>query len=208
MILGRTDSRGRLLFLLLVFVVASGSIVARLTWWQVVRRDDLAASAHRQFYLRTEVPAQRGSIYDRSGTVVLASSVTRSRLTVNPTRLKATQRDALASILTEKLGLDDAAVAALQSRLASDKTYVVLAQDVAPDVTQAIVDATATAKVPGLGVEPTQVRLYPQSGGGPQTSLAAHLLGFVNRDGQGQYGVEQYYQTPARRDADDRRVRP
>ena len=195
MILGRTDSRGRLLFLLLVFVVASGSIVARLTWWQVVRRDDLAASAHRQFYLRTEVPAQRGSIYDRSGTVVLASSVTRSRLTVNPTRLKATQRDALASILTEKLGLDDAAVAALQSRLASDKTYVVLAQDVAPDVTQAIVDATATAKVPGLGVEPTQVRLYPQSGGGPQTSLAAHLLGFVNRDGQGQYGVEQYYQS-------------
>ncbi len=47
---------------------------------------------------------------------------------------------------------------------------------------------------PGSGSNSTQVRLYPQSGGGPETSLAAHLLGFVNRDGQGQYGVEQYYQ--------------
>lgn len=194
MILGRTDSRGRLLFLLLVFIVASGSIVARLTWWQVVRHDDLAASAHRQFYLRTEVPAQRGSIYDRSGTVVLASSVTRARITVNPTKLTARQHDDLVAILTAQLGLDDAGVAALQSRLAVDKTYVVLAQDVVPEVTQAIVDAAATAGVPGLGVESTQVRLYPQSGGGPETSLAAHLLGFVNRDGQGQYGVEQYYQ--------------
>jgi cell division protein FtsI/penicillin-binding protein 2 len=194
-ILGRTDSRGRLLFLLLAFILASGSIVARLSWWQVIRRDDLAASAHRQFYLRTEVPAQRGSIYDRSGTVVLASSVTRSRLTANPSRLSPQQRDALLSIVTEKLGLDDAAVATLQGRLASDKTYVVLAQDVVPDVTQEIVDAAASAGVPGLGVESTQVRLYPQSGGGPETSLAAHLLGFVNRDGKGQYGVEQYYQT-------------
>jgi cell division protein FtsI/penicillin-binding protein 2 len=31
-------------------------------------------------------------------------------------------------------------------------------------------------------------------GGAPKTSLAAQLLGFVNRDGVGQYGIEQYYQ--------------
>ncbi len=34
----------------------------------------------------------------------------------------------------------------------------------------------------------------PQAGGAPDTTLAAQLLGFVNRDGVGQYGVEQYYQ--------------
>ena len=38
------------------------------------------------------------------------------------------------------------------------------------------------------------MRVYPQAGGGPDSSLAAHLLGFVNRDGTGQYGVEQAYQ--------------
>jgi cell division protein FtsI (penicillin-binding protein 3) len=45
-----------------------------------------------------------------------------------------------------------------------------------------------------VSFETESVRVYPQSGGGPQTSLAAHLLGFVNREGQGQYGVEQFYQ--------------
>ena len=38
------------------------------------------------------------------------------------------------------------------------------------------------------------MRVYPQAGGGPHSTLAAQLLGFVNRDGTGQYGVEQQYQ--------------
>ena len=194
MILGRTDSRGRLAFLLLCFVLASGGIVARLSWWQIARRDDLAASAHRQIYLRTEVPAKRGSIYDRSGTIVLAASVTRDRLTANPRRLSTAQREALVAILTDKLALDDAAVADLRARLISDKTYVIIARDIVPDTTQAIIAAATVAGVPGLGVESSQIRLYPQAGGGPKTSLGAQLMGFVNRDGQGQYGIEQYYQ--------------
>jgi cell division protein FtsI/penicillin-binding protein 2 len=38
------------------------------------------------------------------------------------------------------------------------------------------------------------VRVYPQEGGGPDSTLAAHLLGFVNREGTGQYGIEARYQ--------------
>jgi cell division protein FtsI/penicillin-binding protein 2 len=45
-----------------------------------------------------------------------------------------------------------------------------------------------------LSLEPEPERVYPQAGGGRDTSLAANLLGFVNRDGIGQYGVEQQYQ--------------
>ncbi len=33
-----------------------------------------------------------------------------------------------------------------------------------------------------------------RTGGGPESTLAAHLLGFVNRENTGQYGVEQSYQ--------------
>ena len=43
--LGRTDSRTRLILLLLVFVVFAGSLGVRLAYWQVVRRDELAAMA-------------------------------------------------------------------------------------------------------------------------------------------------------------------
>ena len=46
-----------------------------------------------------------------------------------------------------------------------------------------------------LSLEPEPERVYPQVGGGPGSSLAAHLLGFVNREGGGQYGIEQAYQS-------------
>ncbi len=192
--LGRTDSRGRLLFLLLVFMLSGGAIVARLGWWQIARQADLAEAAHRQIFLRTEIPAQRGAIYDRSGTIILAETVTRDRLVVDPRRLDPTQRDALGAILTDVLGLDVDGSVAIRQRLESDRSYLVVARDLTPDASDAIRAQAASAHIPGVSFEAELVRTYPQSGGGPQTSLGAHLLGFVNRDGEGQYGVEQYYQ--------------
>lgn len=194
MILGRTDSRGRLVVLLIVFVLFAGALIARLGWWQVARRDDLAASAHRQIYLRTEVPATRGAIYDRSGTVVLAATVTRDRLTINPKRLSTAQREALVTLLTTALTLDETGAADLRAKLTGDRTYAVISGDLEPAISAGILADADAASIPGLGVESSQSRVYPQSGGGPDTTLAAQLLGFVNRAGEGQYGVEQYYQ--------------
>ena len=73
---------------------------------------------------------------------------------------------------------------------------MVLARDLGAAASEAIrrLSAGEDPALAGLLLEPEQVRVYPQSGGGPRTSLAAHLLGFVNRDGVGQYGVEQFYQ--------------
>ena len=92
--LGRTDSRTRALLLLVAFVVVAGSLGVRLAYWQVVRRDELAAMAVRQSSMRYEIPSDRGSIYDRTGTVVLATSVNRDRLAANPKLLCAERRAA------------------------------------------------------------------------------------------------------------------
>ncbi|OGO56089.1 MAG: hypothetical protein A2V84_04825 [Chloroflexi bacterium RBG_16_70_13] len=192
--LGRTDSRGRLLFLLLAFGLAAGAIVGRLGWWQIARQPDLAEAAHRQIYLRVEVPAQRGTIYDRSGTIILAETVTRDRLIADTTRLDAADRDALTRILSDVLGLDEAATASVGERLVSGRAYVVVVRDLTPDASDAIRARILEARLPGISFEVESVRAHPQSGGGPKTSLAAHLLGFVNRDGAGQYGIEQFYQ--------------
>jgi cell division protein FtsI/penicillin-binding protein 2 len=51
----------------------------------------------------------------------------------------------------------------------------------------------AAGRVRGVTLEEVRVRLYPQPGGGVGTTLASHLLGFVNADGVGQYGLEEYY---------------
>ena len=99
--LGRTDSRARALLVLLAFVVVAGSLGVRLAYWQVVRRDELSAMAVQQSSMRYEIPSTRGSIYDRTGTVVLATSVSRDRLAAYPKLLTPERRAAVAARLVD-----------------------------------------------------------------------------------------------------------
>jgi cell division protein FtsI/penicillin-binding protein 2 len=194
--LGRTDSRTRAVLLLLAFVLVAGSLGLRLGYWQVVRRDELAAMAVRQSSMRYEIPSRRGSIYDRSGTVVLATSVSRDRLAANPKLLTPERRAQVAARLVQLLGLTGDDAANLTARMTSEREYVVLARELDPLISDQVRQLSGGdhPELAGLLLEPQSMRLYPQAGGGPRTTLAAHVLGFVNRDGVGQYGVEQYYQ--------------
>ena len=194
--LGRTDSRARAVLLLIVFVVVAGALGTKLAYWQVIRRDELAAVAVKQASMTYDIPAKRGAVYDRTGTVVLATSVQRDRLAANPKLLKPQRRLEVANRLVGLLGLEGDAADTLINRMTSEREYVVLARGLDSKTSDRIreLQAGKEAQLAGLILEPEQERLYPQAGGGPDSSLAAHLLGFVNRDGAGQYGVEQYYQ--------------
>ena len=192
--LGRTDSRLRLLVLLVVFVVASLALISRLAFWQVVEQDWLLERALAQTTVRIETPSHRGSIYDRSGTVALATTVDRDRLAAAPRDMTPAERQKTADELTRMLRLDETAAATLRANLASDKAYVIIARDVVPSMSERIREAVAAGRLADVSLEPEPVRVYPQEGGGPESTLAAHLLGFVNREGIGQYGVEQFYQ--------------
>ena len=192
--LGRTDSRRRLLFLLVTFVVIGGALFARLAYWQVVQRDRLAQEAFAQTTMRTESPSRRGDIFDRSGVVVLATTVDRERLAATPSELTPRRRAEVAKELVAILKLDAEDAAVLNERMLSDKKYQVLAHGLERDVADRIRAAATSKRIEGVILESEPVRVYPHEGGGPDSTLAAHLLGFVNRDGIGQYGVEQYYQ--------------
>ncbi len=192
--LGRTDSRRRLLFLLVLFGVGSLALVTRTVYWQVLRGDELTSMAAAQTSVRIEIGGRRGEIYDRTGTVLLATSVARDRLVGATDHLTVDQQTRTAETLTRILELDEAAVADLRTRLASGKPYVVLARGITPAKAERIRQAGHAKQVIGLSLEPEPERVYPQEGGGPGSTLAAHMLGFVNRDNTGQYGVEQFYQ--------------
>ena len=191
---GRTDSARRLLLLLVVFVLGAGLIVVRLGYWQISQREQLVASARRQIYYQAPVPSKRGQIYDRSGTVVLAASVVRDRLIVSAQNLNDQSRERMVSFLTTQLNLDPVGIAGVRAKLATGKPYLVIARDLPPEQTDAIAAAAATSGIGGISFESDSIRSYPQPGGSPDSSLAATLIGFVNHEGTGQYGVEQYYQ--------------
>jgi cell division protein FtsI/penicillin-binding protein 2 len=192
-VLGRTDSRRRLVFLVLVLLVVCVAIVARLAWWQVVRGADLTAMAHTQTHLRMVVDNQRGTIYDRSGTVVLATTVDRVRVVAAAKGLSPAAQGVDVARLGELLALDAAGRIELAERLRSGRPYVVLARDIESETGERLRDAIRDGSLVGISVEAESARVYPQAGGGQGSTLAAQLTGFVNRDGLGQYGVEQFY---------------
>ena len=193
--LGRTDSRRRLLVLLVVFVVGSLALTARLAYWQVVDRERLASEAMAQTTVNLETPSKRGDVFDRTGTIVLATTVPRERLVADPAQLTPDQRRQTVAELTRILGLNDVDSIALRDRLTSDSKYLILRYGLERAVADQIRAALVDQHVFGLTLEPEPERVYPQVGGGPGSTLAAHLLGFVNREGIGQYGVEQAYQS-------------
>ena len=191
---GRTVSRVRLLFLLIAFATGSLALAARSVYWQVLDRDRLVAAAAEQTTVRLETTSQRGDVYDRSGTVILATTVQRERLVAAPNQLSPDERRATVAELTRLFELDEAASLALREKLASSSRYVVIRHGLERTLADRIRTGLATGRLFALSLEPEPERVYPQAGGGRGTTLAAHLLGFVNRDGVGQYGVEQAYQ--------------
>ncbi len=122
--LGRTDSRSRLLVLLLVFLLAAMAVIGRLAYWQVIQRDSLASKAVAQTTVQVTEPSRRGDIYDRSGTVVLATTVDRDRLVASTKLLTPQQQQLTGDTLVALLGLDEAGAMALRDKLASGKSYI------------------------------------------------------------------------------------
>lgn len=193
--LGRTDSRGRLLAILVGLTVVASALMLRLGQWQIVQASDLAAKARAQTTIREEIPSRRGSIYDRSGTVLLATSVDRYLVAAASNQMTLQQRGEVGDRLATILGLDDTGRAALLDKITQDRPYIILEHDIDETTAAQIRTGLADGSLQQLSLEPEPLRSYPQPGGDPNTSLAAHLLGFVNRQGLGQYGVEQEYQS-------------
>jgi len=126
-----------------------------------------------------ELVPDRGDIVDRDG-YPLARTIDAWTVAVHPKKIIGDKLDIarrLAALMPEKSEADYFAM------LRSDKTFIYLRRRAAPGLVQAI---NAIGE-PGLAIEREPERLYPQ------TTLAAHVLGFTNIDGHGNAGVERAF---------------
>ena len=191
--LGRTDSRARLLLMLLAVIVVATGMTARLAYWQIGQRQNLTQIAAQGTIQTETIPQQRGTIYDRTGMIVLAQTINLYRVIGDPHDLTDAQKVHTTDALADYLSLSDEDAGKIRTAMASESYYVLLATDVSSDVVQEMRKDIAAGGLPGISFEEQPVRVYPQAGGAPNTSLASQLLGFVNAAGQGQYGIEQKY---------------
>jgi cell division protein FtsI/penicillin-binding protein 2 len=178
--LARTDSRARALVLLIVAVIGATAIGARLVWWQVVQQPWLAEMALHQLAQHEEIPAERGEITDVNGDLLATSVELQSVFATPPTIQDPGQA---ATILASILDMD---AAELRARLDSDDPWVWLRRRVSPEVAERI----RSLDLRGVGMLPETKRVYPVEGVADGTTIAAQLIGFVDVDGRGQYGVE------------------
>ena len=173
----RPSKGGRFTFLLFAFAMLLLAVTARLVWIQLIAAPRYSALATSQRMRDMELPARRGTIYDREGEP-LAVSVDAKTVYAAPNTVKDKQgtADALASLLG-----GDAKV--YLKKLERDSGFVYIARKV--DMESAT--ALEAMKLEGIGFLDDSRRMYPSG------ELACQVLGFVGMDGGGLAGIEKRY---------------
>jgi cell division protein FtsI (penicillin-binding protein 3) len=173
----------RLMFGMLVYAGIIGLIAIRILY--------LAAfgdHAGRKEGLTSLIP-DRGDIVDRDGEP-LARTIDAWTIAIHPTRILGDKLE-LARRLAELM--PEHSEAQYFALLRSGKPFFYLRRRASPG----LVEAVNALGEPGLAIEREPDRLYPQ------TSLAAHVLGYTDIDGHGVAGMERafdaYLSDPATR---------
>lgn len=163
----------RLIFAMVVYGGVIALILLRILW--------LAAfgdHAGRRVGVTSLIP-ERGDIVDREGHP-LARTIDAWTISIHPRKVIGSKLElarTLARLMPEK---DEASYFAM---LRSDKPFYYLRRRAPPGLVQAV---NAIGE-PGLAIDREPDRLYPQ------TSLAAHVVGFTDIDGRGNAGAERAF---------------
>jgi cell division protein FtsI (penicillin-binding protein 3) len=169
---------GRLTFLWAV------AIVVRLVVLQVVKHDDYVAIARNQHERLVPIRATRGEIVDRTGHP-LALSIRTQSVVINPRRVVDTKffAGAVAPVLGIPAPEIEKQVEERKQRPvgAPGRSYMVLKRHVSDE------EVLRLKRLPFPYIEsvPDSRRDYPNG------TLAAHVIGSLNREGNGNAGIEQ-----------------
>lgn len=153
-------------------------IVARLFFIQIMQHDYWTERAAAQQTLQYTLRAERGEIYMMDGDepVAVAMNATVYTVIVDPMLADSEEvQTKLTAILGDKRVAEWNDVFADRSR-----RYYIVGRNVERKAAEKVAEADLT----GVWLQANTKRVYPEG------SLAATVLGFVNADGVGQYGVE------------------
>lgn len=170
---------GRIRFWYGALLLIAAIFIVRLFYLQVIRHDYYNQAAMRSQLKQYEIEPERGVIYARNGDDKTPIVLNQTLYTIyaDPKFVKDAKGSAEA---VQKVVGGDAATYEKQMKLA-DTRYQILAKRATKEQHEAI----RKLKLKGVGTQAMNYRTYPQG------QLAAQVLGFVNDEGNGQYGVEQ-----------------
>ena len=165
-----------------------GAAAGSLFYWQIVRGEDMSSAALNQSLHSTTLPAMRGTIYDATGTKVLAQSASVWTVVLEPAYLYDDEdlRRTVSNGLAPILGLDAEDI--YEKTGDGSSYYTVLKRQVETETRDQINKFLADNKIEsGIRLIDDYKRYYPYG------TVASNILGFTGTDGQGLGGVETYY---------------
>ncbi len=167
----------RLVFLALLLGVFCILLFSQLVRIQLLSHAEMLEKGEQLRIRQSDLRPMRGRVWDRSGHLLIGNLV---RYDISASPALVSDPEKTAAELAGLLGVDQSELVA---KLSSDVPWVHIERN----VSQEIGDQIAAQGLVGIMVDPVWQRTFPEK------TLAAHVLGFVNVDGQGYYGVEGYY---------------
>ena len=175
-----TQQHQNRIFVVMAVLSAAGLVLAaQLIRWQIMEHGYFVELAAQQNQKEIVLNARRGNIYDHHHHL-LAGNTVQYEVDASPQLIADPQETADRLYRLLNIPRDT-----LLEQLTSDRPWVPLTRDAPQAVGKTLLEWNIT----GLIVTPRTKRAYPES------TLASHLMGFVNDNNNGFYGVEGYYDT-------------
>ena len=181
-------ARNRQMIIFSLVCVGMLALLGRLYYWQVIRSGDLSQQAASEHIQNQIVNAPRGYIYDAQGRI-LATNVVRDDVYIAPIQFATDYANdnaqAALALLTSKLHqvLPQLSEEKIKQLFNSHVATVRIAGPIEPAQSQQL----RNLQLPDTFLEPRTLRVYPDG------DLAAQVLGYVQEDQGGVYGIEQKY---------------
>jgi len=161
----------------LLLIIALCALLWRLIELNIIERNFLLQQSDQRILRDVNLPAHRGMITDRLGTVLAMSTPVYSAW-INPKYFHATEEQLRE--LSHDLNIS---IALIKSRDIKGKGFVYLRRQNPPDVMERV----KALKIPGVYFQTEYQRFYPEG------EVVSHVVGFTNIDDRGQEGLELAY---------------
>jgi len=192
-VLGSRIPLWRSRLVLVALMVGFLSLIIKALVLQGLSTEFLQRQGERRYERTMVMPATRGKIYDRSGNVVLASSIPVRAIWAIPEDASQASPGQLQALATHL----DMETTEIQRRIAdTSRSFVYIKRQVPMELAEEI----QALKIPGFHQEPEVRRFYPEA------EITAHLLGFTNIEDEGIEGVELAFDEALSGSAGSRRV--